>query len=72
MAKLSATRRNCIAILWVSPVRFTAITLSVAPQRMFIVVYFVLTQSGNFWINPRIPAASLTGKLTDQPQAYSV
>jgi hypothetical protein len=31
-------------------------TLCVAPQRVFIVVrlYFDMTQSGNFWIHPRI------------------
>jgi hypothetical protein len=26
----------------------------VAFQRVFIVIYFVMTQSGNFWIYPRI------------------
>jgi hypothetical protein len=32
-----------------------AITLCVASQRVFIVVsvYFVMIQSGNFWIHPR-------------------
>jgi hypothetical protein len=38
-------------------VSFAAITLCVASQRVFIivvVVYFVMTQSGNFWIYPRI------------------
>jgi len=37
-------------------VSFDAITLSVASQRVFIVVvvYFFMTQSGNFWIHPRI------------------
>jgi len=39
---------------------FAAITLYVASQRVFIfvvvvVVYFVMTQSGHFWIHPRIP-----------------
>jgi hypothetical protein len=38
MVQLSATRRSCIAILLVSPVSFAAITLCVAPQRVFIVV----------------------------------
>jgi hypothetical protein len=36
-------------------VSFAAITLSVASQRVFIVVvviYFVMTQSGNFWTHP--------------------
>jgi hypothetical protein len=36
-------------------VSFAAITLCVASQPVFIFVvfYFVMTQSGNFWINPR-------------------
>jgi hypothetical protein len=36
-------------------VSFAAITLCIASQRVFIVVivYFVMTQSGNFWIHPR-------------------
>jgi hypothetical protein len=40
----------------VSQVSFAAITLCVASQRVFIVVraYFVVTQSGNFWIQPRM------------------
>jgi hypothetical protein len=35
-------------------VSFVAINLCVASQRVFIVVivYFVMTQSGNFWIHP--------------------
>jgi hypothetical protein len=37
-------------------VSFAAITLCVTSQRMFIVfvAYFVMTQSGNFWIHPSI------------------
>jgi hypothetical protein len=37
-------------------VSFAAITLCVASQRVFMVVgvNFVMTQSGNFWINPHI------------------
>jgi hypothetical protein len=56
MVQLSATRCICIAVLWVSLVSFAAISLCVASQRVFIasVVYFVMTQSGNFWIHPRI------------------
>jgi len=36
-------------------VNFAAITLCVASQRVFIFVdfYFVMTQSGNFWIHRR-------------------
>jgi hypothetical protein len=36
-----ATRCSCIAILWVSVVSYTAITLCVASQRVFI-VYFII------------------------------
>jgi hypothetical protein len=42
MVQLSATRCSCIAILGVSLLRFDAITLCVATQRVFIVVYFVI------------------------------
>jgi hypothetical protein len=35
-------------------VSFVAITICIASQQVFIVVYFVMTQSGNFWIHPRI------------------
>jgi len=56
MVQLSATRCSCTAIWWISLVSFAAITLCVASQRVFIVddVYFVMTQSGNFWIHPRM------------------
>jgi hypothetical protein len=37
-----ATRCSCIAILWVGVVSFAAITLCVASQQVFIVVYFVI------------------------------
>jgi hypothetical protein len=42
MVQLFATRYSCIAILWVSLVSFVAITLCVASERVFIVVYFVI------------------------------
>jgi hypothetical protein len=42
MVQLSATRYSCVAILWFSLVSFAAITLCVASQRVFIVVYFVI------------------------------
>jgi hypothetical protein len=55
MVQLFATRCSCIAILWVSLVSFSAITLCVASRRVFIVVVISLsTQSGNFWIHPCI------------------
>jgi len=55
MVQPSATRCSSKAISWVSLVSFAAITLCVASQRVFIVVvYFVMTQSGNFWIHPRV------------------
>jgi hypothetical protein len=66
--QLSTTRCSCIAILWVSQVSFVAITLCVASQLMFIVVsvYFVMPQSGNFWIHPRtvFPVYLLSGRRT--------
>jgi hypothetical protein len=38
-------------------VSFAFITLRVASEQVFVVVavvvYFVMTQSGNFWIHPR-------------------
>jgi hypothetical protein len=66
MVQLSATRGSCIAILWVSLVSFAAITLYVASQRVFVVVvvvYFIMTQSGNFWIHPRIKCDLLFSAL---------
>jgi hypothetical protein len=42
MVHISATRCSCIAILWVSLIVFAAITLSVASQRVFVFVYFVI------------------------------
>jgi hypothetical protein len=46
-------------------VSFIAITLCVASQRVFIVVsvYFVMTQSGNFWIHSRIRRESRNGAV---------
>jgi hypothetical protein len=40
-------------------VSFAAITLCVASQRVFVVVYFVMTQTGNFWILPRMSTTEL-------------
>jgi len=56
MVQLSATKCSFIAILLVSLVSCTAITLYIASQRVFIVVsaYFVITQSGNFWLHRRM------------------
>jgi hypothetical protein len=39
MIQLSATRRSCIAILWVSLVSFAAITLCVASERVIVIIY---------------------------------
>jgi hypothetical protein len=52
MVQLSATRCSSIAIMWISLVSFSAITLCVASQQVFIVVISLSTQSGNFWIHP--------------------
>jgi hypothetical protein len=50
-------------------VSFAAITLCVVSQRVFIVVvYFVMTQSGNFWIHPRTSAVLL---ITTSQADYS-
>jgi hypothetical protein len=52
MVQLSAIKCSRIAILWVSLVRFAAITLCVISQRVFVFIS-LSTQSGNFWIYPR-------------------
>jgi hypothetical protein len=49
-------------------VSFAAITLCVTCQLVFI-VYFVMTQSGNFWIHPRISQLSLR-KTEDNRESY--
>jgi hypothetical protein len=59
MVQLSATKCSCIAILWVSLVSIAPINFCVASQRMFIVVISFSTQSGNFWIHPRICTSTL-------------
>jgi hypothetical protein len=53
-------------------VSFVAITLCVASQRVIVVVvYFVMTQSGNLWIHPlcarrglKVPGLILFASLT--------
>jgi hypothetical protein len=42
IALLSASKCRCIAILWVSLASFAPITLRVASQRVFFVVYFFI------------------------------
>jgi hypothetical protein len=59
MVQLSATRCSGIVSLSVSLVSFDVITLCVASQQAFVVVVvvvvdFVMTQSGNFWIHLRM------------------
>jgi hypothetical protein len=54
MLQLSASRCSCIDILWVSLVSFAAITLCVASQRVFIVVYFVIESVPKLLIYSRI------------------
>jgi hypothetical protein len=58
-------------------VSFAAITLYVASQRMFIVVslYFIMTQSGNFWIHSCMLIIMTTCKLfteMDHKMVYMV
>jgi len=48
-----------------------AITLCVASQRVFVVVYFVMTQSGNVWIYPlkrHLPVFRAIVSLPPHPQ----
>jgi hypothetical protein len=46
-------------------VSFAAITLCVGSQRVFIVViYFVMTQSGNFWIHSHRKQAEIKMYIT--------
>jgi hypothetical protein len=45
MVQLSATRCRCIAMLWVNLVSFATITLHVASQLVFVVVYFVINSA---------------------------
>jgi hypothetical protein len=52
MVQLSATTCSCIAILWISLVSFAAITLCVASQRMFVVVYFVIDSLRKLFVTP--------------------
>jgi len=52
VVQLSATRCSCIAILWFCLVSFSAITLCVASQRVFIVVYFVIDSVRKLLVTP--------------------
>jgi hypothetical protein len=45
-------------------VGFAAITLCVASQ-LVLVFYFVMTQSGNFWIYPRSASANREGRQSE-------
>jgi hypothetical protein len=63
MIQLSATRCSCIATLWVSLVSFAAITFCVPTQWVFIVFISLSTQSGNFWIRPRIIMVTKSRKM---------
>jgi hypothetical protein len=53
MVQLSAARCSCIAILWLSIVSFDAITFMLLLECLFLFIS-LSTQSGNFWIHPRI------------------
>jgi len=67
MVQFYTIRFSYIATLWVSLVSFAAITLCVASQRVFIFVrvYFVMTQSGNFWIHRRISPVIATCAMSN-------
>jgi len=52
-------------------VSFAAITLCVASQRVFIVVvYFVMTQSGNLWIHPHVESLKRRHLSTLEPNLH--
>jgi hypothetical protein len=59
MVQLSATRCSCIAILWVSLLSFAAVTLCVASQRVFVVVYFVIDSVRKLLDTPPVYASKL-------------
>jgi hypothetical protein len=65
MVQLSATRCSCIAALWVSLVSFAAITLCVASQHVFIVVYFVIDSIRKLLYTPSYKRIGLTA--SDKP-----
>jgi len=66
MVQLSATRCSCIAVLWVSLVSFTAITLNVASQRVLIVVvHFVIDSVRKLLDQLSYMALCCDGKLCD-------
>jgi hypothetical protein len=69
IVQLSATRFSFITISWVSLVRFAAITLCVASQRVIakVSLYFVMTQSGNFWIHLRTVLCKFLHLFTNSP-----
>jgi hypothetical protein len=56
LVRLSATTSSCIAVWWVSLVSFSAITLYVASELVFIVVsfYFAIYSVRELWIHARI------------------
>jgi hypothetical protein len=51
-------------------VSFAAIILCADSQRVFVVIYFVMTQSGNFWIHPRIALADWFGRADNVLAGY--
>jgi hypothetical protein len=51
-------------------VSFAAITLWVAFQRVFVVVYFVMTQPGNFWIHPRKIQVNISERRCHTKEKY--
>jgi hypothetical protein len=45
-------------------VSFATITLCVASQQVFVVIYFIMTRSENFWIYPCILVVNITDRIT--------
>jgi uncharacterized membrane protein len=69
MVQLSATGCSCIIILRVSLVKFAAITLCVASQRVFIVVYFVIDSVRKLLVTPSYND-KVSGSNLDQAVGY--
>jgi hypothetical protein len=51
-------------------VSFAYITLCVASQRVFVVVYFIMTQYGNFWVQPRTSFQVVFAVSRVRPSVY--
>jgi hypothetical protein len=67
MVHISANRCSCIAISWVSLMSFTATTLCVAFQRVFIVVVYFVTGS----VRKLLDTTSYTASQPRRPRLHT-